>query len=131
MKACNKAWELYQLRNSKEPSIVADKDYIFINVDYSLLKVMLDDIKYIEGLRDYIKIYLKSSAKPVIARLSVTALEEALPATKFLRIHKSYIISVSNITSIRKSSVFINDMEIPVGTTFRDVINQLIGKNTL
>jgi DNA-binding LytR/AlgR family response regulator len=131
VKACNKAWDFYQLKNSKEPPGSAEKDFMFINVDYSLLKVMLGDIKYIEGLRDYIKIHLISSPKPVITRMSVSTLEETLPPSQFIRVHKSYIISVGSITSIRKNSVFINDLEIPVGATFRNVISHLTGKNSL
>lgn len=129
MQACNKAWELHQLKSKpKEKAAVASQEYIFLNVDYSLIKVLFDDIKYIEGLRDYIKIHLKSSAKPIVARMSVSALEESLPPAEFLRVHKSYILSINSITAIRKNSVFINEHEIPIGATFRDAINQLINK---
>ncbi|MES1225480.1 MAG: response regulator transcription factor [Bacteroidota bacterium] len=131
IKACNKAWELYQLRN-KNHTIVNDPapapDYIFVNVDYSLLKIVLSDITWIEGLKDYIKINLKNSNKPVITRMSMKSMEEELPASQFLRIHKSFIISKQHVTAVRKNSVFLGTMEIPVSDNYRDTIVALTGK---
>ena len=125
LKACNKAWELHSLRNKKDETEVA-QDYFFVNVDYSLLKVSFSDIQWIEGLKDYIKIHLKSSSKPVVTRMSMKALEEQLPGSKFLRIHKSYIVSIASITSIRKNSVFVGAVELPVGDNYKDALNFLI-----
>lgn len=128
MKACNKAWELYTLRNKegqqKEP--VAANDYFFINVDYSLLKVLYDDIAWIEGLKDYIKIHLKSTDKPVVARMSMKALEDQLPASLFIRVHRSYILSKKSITSIRKNSIFMGNMELPIGDNYRDAVDAFV-----
>ncbi len=130
MKACNKAKGLYDLKNSKQQLL--DKpvvDYFFQYVDYSQLKILFSDIVWIEGLGDYIKIHLKSSNKPLVIRNTIKAMEDDLPSSKFIRIHKSYIISIDSITAIRKHSVFIKDFELPVGETYREVIDQLTGKN--
>ena len=129
VKACNKAKELYELRHkpkSKEGS--TNPDYFFVNVDYSLVKINFSDIKYVEGLKDYIKIHLKSSSRAVITRMAMKAIEEELPTSKFLRIHKSYIVSLDHITAIRKNSVFINEMELPVGENFREAVLNLTGR---
>jgi DNA-binding LytR/AlgR family response regulator len=129
MAACNKAQDLYELRHgtNRKPENVTP-DYFFINVDYSLMKVVFKDIIWIEGLRDYVKIYLKSTpGKPLVTRLSIKSLEEQLPPSLFIRIHKSYIISVDSITSVRKNSVFIKDQELTVGETYKDVIRNLTG----
>jgi len=129
VKACNKAFELFQLKNrGKENNNEAAPDYFFVNVDYSLLKVVFLDIKYIEGLKDYIKIHLKSSSKPIITRMSMKAMEEQLPASQFIRIHKSYIVSVAFITAIRKSSVFVEQLELPVSETYQEALMKLTGK---
>ncbi len=129
VKACNKALELFQLKNrSLQVSPVPAPDYFFVNVEYSLLKVIYSDIKYIEGLKDYIKIHLKSSSKPVVTRMSMKLMEEQLPGTNFIRIHKSYIISIAAITSIRKSSVFIEQLELPISDNYRDVVGEITGK---
>ena len=130
IKACNKAQELQQLRTAatRIPSGPA-AEYMFVNVGYSLLKVIFTDIEWIEGLKDYLQIHLKSTPKPVIVRMSFKAIEEQLPPGMFVRIHKSWIVSVSSITAIRKSGVFIREHEFPVGDTYKDVIDKLARGN--
>ncbi|MBK8088329.1 MAG: response regulator transcription factor [Chitinophagaceae bacterium] len=127
IQACNKANELYQLKQKPKQESV-QQDYFFVNVEYSLLKVEKADITWIEGLKDYIKIHLKSSPKPVITRMSLKAVEEQLPTQQFVRIHKSFIIAVPAITSIRRSSVFIQDMELPISDNFREKLFAVIGR---
>jgi len=129
IKACNKASELYQLKTkSKQPAAETNLGYFFVNVDYSLLKVIFDDITYIEGLKDYIKIHLKSTSKAVITRMSMKSLEDELPATQFIRVHKSYVVSLKHVTAVRKNSVFIDAMELPVSDNYRDTIALLTGR---
>jgi two-component system, LytTR family, response regulator len=131
IRACNKAHELHEL---KKGNIVGEdrtkgEDYFFINVDYSLVKVMYNNIMWIEGLKDYIKIYLKDSPKPIIARLSLKSLEDEIPASTFLRIHKSYIVSKNFILSVKRSSVLLeNKTELPVGDNYKDRIDELVGR---
>lgn len=127
IKACNKALELHQLKLKKATSSETPA-YFFINADYSLVKVVFSDIMFIEGLKDYLKIHLKSSTKPLVARLTMKAIEEQLPSNTFIRVQKSFIVSKDYITSVRKNSVFIDDIEIPVGDNYKDAINSLIGK---
>ena len=127
IKACNRAKELHELKIRKDQNVTApSSDYFFLNADYSQVKIVFNDITWIEGLRDYVKIHLKSSSKPLLFRTSLKALEPELPASKFIRIHKSYIVAIESITSIRKTSVFINEMELPIGETFRDGVEQLV-----
>ena len=89
---------------------------------------MLDDIIWIEGLKDYIKIHLKSTTKPVITRMTMKAIEELLPVNRFIRIHKSYIVAISFITSIRKSTVLIGTEELPVSETYQEALIKLTGR---
>lgn len=129
IKACNKAKELYELKSLKpQPIAINTKEFFFVNVDYSQVKIMFSDIIWVEGVRDYIKIYLRSDNKPLLIRSSLKAIEQELLSSKFLRIHKSYIVAVESITSIRKNSVFIKNMELPVGETFRETIEKLVRK---
>jgi DNA-binding LytR/AlgR family response regulator len=134
MKACDKAMELHQLRQNvkdtpaKENSRLLSPEYFFLNVDYSLVKVVFSDIVWIEGLRDYVKIYLKSTPqRPLVARMSIKALEDQLPADRFLRIHKSYLVAIDSVTAVRKNSIFIKDQELAVGETYREVVRSLTG----
>jgi DNA-binding LytR/AlgR family response regulator len=145
MKACFKAQELHQLRTGNAgvgagagtgsgggagagAGTGAGVEFFFVNVDYSLVKVLFADIIWIEGSGDYVKIHLKSSSKALMVRTSAKTLEGELPADKFIRIHKSYIISVAGITAVRKNSVFIGELELPVGETYREGLRQITGR---
>jgi two-component system, LytTR family, response regulator len=128
IKACNKAWELHELRTgAKSSNTETPQEYFFVNVDYSLLKVEFADIAWVEGLKDYVRIHLKSTSKPVVTRMSMKSLEDQLPASQFVRVHKSFIVSKKHITAIRKNSVFIDDIEIPVSEGYKDAINSIMG----
>ena len=129
IKACNKARELFDLRSAnKENAYSSNPGYIFVNVEYSQVKIMIADILYIEGLKDYIKIHLQSTQRPIITRMAIKTIEEQLSASSFVRIHRSYIVSIPHITSVRKTSVFIEKIELPVSDNYRDVIAAITGK---
>jgi len=125
MKACNKAKDLYELKLSAERGTLPKQDYMFVNVGYSLMKIQFNDIKYIEGLKDYIQIHLSTSTKAAVVRMSLKGIEEELPQN-FERIHKSFIVNTEKITSIRKNAVFVDDKELPVSESYKDVIDKLI-----
>jgi len=127
IKACNKAWDLHQLKIKNQAGTEAPS-YFFINADYSLVKVVFSDIMWVEGLKDYLKIHLKSTSKPLVARMTMKAIEEQLPPAMFVRVQKSFIVSKNYVTSVRKNSIFINDIEIPVGDNYKDAIVAITGK---
>jgi two-component system LytT family response regulator len=126
VKACNKAKELFDLKSHAKP--IQDVGYFFVNVEYSQVKIITADIMYIEGLKDYIKIYLQSAQSPVVTRMPMKTIEELLPAKDFIRIHKSYIVSIAFITATRKTSIFINKIELPVSDLYKDSVVALTGK---
>jgi DNA-binding LytR/AlgR family response regulator len=129
IKACNKAWELFQLKNKPPETLKeAESGYLFLNVDYSHLKVVYGDIMWVEGLKDYIKIHLKSTTKPIVARISMKNFEEQLPLSMFIRIQKSYIVSKNYITAVRKNSIFIGTTELPIGESYKETVMALVGK---
>ena len=129
IKACNRAKELHELKAIKQQHIVQPSaEYLFLNIDYSQVKVVFDDIVCIEGLGDYIKVNLKSTKKPLIVRTSLKAIESELPSNKFVRIHKSWLVAISEISAVRKNSIFIKEMELPVGETFREAVEKLTRK---
>jgi DNA-binding LytR/AlgR family response regulator len=130
LKACNKALEQYNLRSQPIQPEEAGSDYIFVNSEYNLVKVVIADITHVEGLKDYVKIHTASAPKPVITRLSMKSIEEKLPSSKFVRVHKSFIISLGKITSIRKNRVRLGEAEVPISEHYRDNLFRLIeGKN--
>jgi len=129
VKAANKAWDLFQLKSKQtQPTAEAETDYFFVNVDYSLVKLLYADITYMEGLKDYIKIHLNNSTKTVITRMPLKAMEAQLPSKKFIRIHKSFIISIPAIHMIKKNSVFIGNIELPISENYRENLLQSVVK---
>jgi DNA-binding LytR/AlgR family response regulator len=125
--ACNRAKELYELKLNKYAAVVkAEADYFFVNVDYSQLKIKFSDIIWIEGVRDYIKIHLTGNAQPVLVRSNLKSMEEQLPLKLFIRIHKSFMVAISSITAVRKSNVFLDNLELPIGETYKDAVEQLV-----
>lgn len=129
IKACNRAKELYELKSVKNAKALPTTiDYFFVNADYSQVKIIYNDITWIEGLRDYIKINLKSRKIPLVVRSSLKAIEPELPSGRFIRIHKSYLVAIAEITAIRKNSVFLKEMELPIGETFKEEIEKFLNK---
>ena len=126
--ACTRAQELHRLQQGafSGGEKAAQPTYFFVPADYRMLKVVFDDILWIEGLKDYVKIHLRSEAQPVVTRMSMKALEDGLPQEHFLRIHKSYIISKEAITALRKNSVYLNKMELPIGEAYREAVYALV-----
>ena len=103
-------------------------DFIFIKTEHKIQKIYLDDILYIEGLKDYISIF--TGTERIITLQNMKKMEESLPAKSFIRVHKSYIISLGKIESIERSRIQIGDKIIPIGDTYRDYFfKQIEDKN--
>jgi len=122
LKAVTKAYELHRLRLNKpgnSNSEQAANRHIMVKSGYQTVKIQLDSILYIEGLKDYVKFYTEGK-KPVLSLLTMKGLVESLPAEKFLRIHKSFIVAVDRITTISRNRVMIGEKWIPVGENYRE-----------
>jgi DNA-binding LytR/AlgR family response regulator len=125
LKACNRAAELFRMKNAISSEAKKNYDF-FVNVEYTLVKIIVDDIDYIEGLKDYIRIYLSPALRPVLTRMSLKSIEAKLPIGKFIRTHKSFIVAISKITTIKRDFVCIGATEIPVSETFRENIDRVL-----
>jgi DNA-binding LytR/AlgR family response regulator len=126
LKACNRAAELFRVRNATKSSEAVKNYDFFVNVEYTLVKIVVADIEYIESVKDYIKIYLSSTAKPVMTRMSLKNIEAKLPVGAFIRTHKSFLVAISRITTIKRDFVCIGTTDIPVSETFRENINRVL-----
>ena len=103
-------------------------DFIFVKTEHKIQKVYLNDVLFIEGLKDYISIF--TPAERIITLQNMKKMEDALPEKHFIRVHKSYIVSINKIDSIERSRIFIGDKVIPVGDTYREEFFKIIdGKN--
>ena len=131
LKAVQKASELHTLKHkmvATESVLESKNSTIFVNADYSLVKIKTEEITYIEGLKDYIKIHLNSSTKPIVTRMTMKSIEEKLPSSEFFRVHKSFIISLDKIESIRNLKIKIGNAQIPVSESYSEEFFKLIGQ---
>ena len=126
LKACNKAFEFYNLQQKVVSKEAPPLDYFFVYVEYNLVKVPVPEILYIEGLKDYVKIFLSSSPKPLITRMSLKSLEEKLAPYRFVRIHKSYIIPADKITAIKRDIICIGATELPLSESYKPGMEKLL-----
>lgn len=130
LKSTHKAYDYYkskQALNETQAPVIAKMEYIFIHADYSLMKIMLDDILYIEGLKDYIKIHVRTQKYPVVCRMTMKSIEEKLPSAEFQRIHKSFIVSLLKVESIRNQKIKIGENHIPLSDNYSEHFYKTIG----
>lgn len=104
---------------------------IFVKTDYRLLRLELDDIMYIEGLKDYVRIWLRDRQEPVLSLMSMKALEEQLPEDRFVRVHRSYIIQPSAMSYIERGRVVFGKVRVPVSDTYRQELQDFLEKHSI
>lgn len=122
-KAVNKAIEYYDYKNKPAET---EADHLFIYSEYRMLKIRLSDIEYIESLEDYIKIHF-TQAKPILTLMTLKGVLEKLPASKFSRIHRSYVIASNKVVSIQNRKVRLESgAELPVSDSYADFIRTWI-----
>lgn len=114
--ACNRVKDYLETKNGKNHK---DRDYFFINVTHKLYKIFYRDILYLEGFKDYTKIYLVNSASPLLVLHNLKYFEEQLPESEFIRIHRSYIVPVRMLNTISRKAVTIGNKNLPVSDNYR------------
>lgn len=125
LKACNKAHDLYNLQ--QKPIAKEDTpDYFFVYVEYVQVKVSIPDISYIEGMKDYVKIFLSSVSKPVITKLSLKAIQEKLSGFRFIRTHKSYIVPAAKVTAVKRDLICIGALELPLSESYKAEVEKAL-----
>lgn len=119
VRAVQKAHELFLLRH-KEATVPTppERGFFFVFSEYKEIKLFYDDILYVEGLKDYVKIFTRQYPKPVLTRLNLKSVESKLPPQEFCRVHNSFIVALDKITSFQKSKLQIDRQEIPVGNRY-------------
>jgi len=128
LRAANKVLQLAQETSNENPQANPEDDFIFLKVEYQWVKVNLKDILYIESLKDYVKVHLENSDKALMSLISLKALEEKLPSSKFMRMNRSFIVSLEKISAISKNSIFINKTEITVGEQYKETFKVIVDK---
>ncbi|MEZ0541007.1 LytR/AlgR family response regulator transcription factor [Fibrella arboris] len=152
LKAVSKAYDLFLLRQGRtQPERLPDKQpdrvpvtdpidqvpteavppleptFFFVFSEYQEIRIFFDDVLYIEGLKDYVKIYTTQQVRPILSRLTLKAIEARLPGKLFCRVHKSFIVALPKITAFQRTRLFIGAQEIPVGSSYVDEFERQYG----
>ena len=120
VRVANKAVNLGKLKTTQAEIILKEEDYIYLKVEFQTVKIACSNITYIEGLRDYAKINILDSEKSILSLITLKSLEEKLPKGRFMRIHKSFIVSLEKITSVTKNAVYLGNKMFPVSEQYKD-----------
>jgi DNA-binding LytR/AlgR family response regulator len=130
--AANKAKEWFSLIKDKNAPVLSEKkEFLFVKSEYKQLRIKLDNVLYFEGLKDYIKIWLIDNPKPILTLMSLKSLEENLPEANFLRVHRSFIVSLKNIEVIERSQIVINNQRITVSEQYKPKFLEFVNTNSL
>ncbi len=123
--------EYIELRlNKPNENVELEEGHMFVKTDSKLLKVGYNEILFVEAFADYVKIWI-SDEKRIVTLQTMKNMESGLPADKFIRVHRSFIVSIDKISSVQNNSVTIGKKEIPVGKNYKDALMTLIGKMNL
>lgn len=122
--ATTKAFDFYNYQHQKDTD---EQKFLFIRADYSLHKIAVEDLLFIEGLDDYLKIHIHNT-KPLVARMTIKAMLEKLPQKEFVRVHRSYIVPLKRIESVRNKMISLGDAEIPIGASYEKTFFERFGK---
>lgn len=129
--AANKAHTWFSLVKGEQKAVSEEKEFLFVKSEYKQLRIKLADVLYFEGLKDYIKIWLKDNPKPILTLMSLKSLEEELPGNRFLRVHRSFIVSLKNIEVIERSQIIINEQRITVSDQYKEKFLEFVNRNSL
>ena len=134
LQAANKAQEWFNLiERSQQPEKTEkeeDIQSIFIKSEYKLIQIELKNILYIEGLKDYVKIYEENAPKPIMSLMSMKAMEEMLPSDRFMRVHRSYIVQKEKIRIIEHNRIVFGNTYIPIGESYKPAFQDFLNKRS-
>lgn len=135
LQSVNKAVHWFDLHNKSLQTSVekvnTHQDYIYVKSDYKLLQIPLHQILYIEGLKDYVKIYIEGEPKPILSLISMKMMEERLPSSQFIRVHRSYIVQKSKIKVVDRGRIVFGKEYIPVSDSYKQELFAYINEHSI
>ena len=133
--AAQKLQQVYATRQQAQAQVSRDADddgVIFVKSDYKIVRICVEKIQYIEAMSEYLRIYSEDREKPVIVLLSMKKIEEHLPASAFMRIHRSYIINIKAISEVKKNHVMLgDDITLPIGDNYKEAFMSYLNSKML
>jgi DNA-binding LytR/AlgR family response regulator len=131
LKTVQKVQKLIKLEKGVPDQVNANNEFLFLKSDYKIKRINFNDILYIEGLKDYVKVFTQSSPKPVMSLTTMKLLESKLPEAKFMRVHRSFIVNLEKIDTIERSRIVFGKTYIPVSDQYKDKFQEFLDKNFL
>lgn len=125
----NKVVELFNVANKQK--VLSRDRFIYVKSEYKLIQIKFDDVLYVEGLKDYIKIYLAGSRKPVMSLMNMKKLEDLLPSPQFMRVHRSFIVNMSKADMIDRGRIVIEGSFVPVSDSYKEQFQDYLDSHTL
>jgi len=129
--AAQKAKKQIELEQKATITIEANNEFLFLKSDYKIRRINFDDILYIEGLKDYVKVYLRNELKPLLTISSMKQIEAKLPVARFMRVHRSFIVNLSRIETIERFRIVFGKVYIPVSDQYKDKFQEYLNQNFL
>jgi two-component system response regulator LytT len=129
--AVQKVQKLLRLEQKSQTQVEANNEFLFLKSDYKIKRINFNDILYIEGLKDYVKVYTQNSPKPVLSLTSLKLLESKLPENKFMRVHRSFIVNLEKINTIERSRIVFGKEYIPVSDQYKEKFQEFLERNFL
>ena len=130
LKAAEKAKERLGSVVKETTEIESDENFLFVKSEYKILRINMADIRYIEGMREYIRIHIENQ-KPVMALMSMKKMEAFLPEQRFMRVHRSYIVNLEKVNTIERMRIVFDKVYIPVSEQYRATFQEFLDKNFL
>jgi DNA-binding LytR/AlgR family response regulator len=131
LKAVGKAARLIRIEQSEQEKVESNSEFLFLKSDYKIRRINFNDILYIEGLKDYVKVYTAGEAKPVLSLITMKLLEAKLPPARFMRVHRSFIVNLGRIETIERSRIVFGKTYIPVSEQYKEKFQDFLDKNFL
>jgi two-component system, LytTR family, response regulator LytT len=130
-KAVQKALRLIRLEQDAMNHVEANNEFLFLKSEYKIKRINFHDILYIEGLKDYVKVFINNDPKPILSLTSLKLLESKLPEALFMRVHRSFIVNLEKIDTIERSRIVFGKMYIPVSDQYKDKFQEFVNRNFL
>lgn len=131
LKAVGKAARLIRIEQGEQVKVESNSEFLFLKSDYKIRRINFNDILYIEGLKDYVKVYTAGESKPVLSLITMKLLETKLPPAKFMRVHRSFIVNLERIETIERSRIVFGKTYIPVSEQYKDKFQEFVDRNFL
>jgi len=131
LKAIHRAEKLINLEKTSYKDIGSNNEFLYLKSNYKIKRLKFDDIQYVEGFNDYVRIYTVSSPEPIQSQITLKVLEAKLPAGKFMRIHRSFIVNLQMVDTVDRNRIVFGKLYIPVGDQYKEKFEEYLRKNFL